>query len=115
MENQKKHIKIALTGIIIFLTLIYFFESTLLLNNTNICDISQKDLNKYVRIEGTPIYQNLYDTNLFFKIKDYNTKCQIQAVVFNLNQTLENKNYNFTGEIILYKKELEIIVKQIEQ
>lgn len=114
MEKQKLKIKVLLILIIFFLMLIYFFENSLFLPTSNLCDISYKDLNKYVRIEGIPIYQNLYNENLFFKIKN-SDNCKIQAIVFNFNRTLEKRKYNFTGEIDLYKKELEIIIKQIEQ
>ena len=114
------HILIKLSLIIFILLFIYlfYFESTYKINKTEIININDNNLNKIIKIE-CKIYSQTLNSNgkndmIFLKL--YDNTSNINAIIFNSNVKLNEKNkYEIIGKIIKYKQEYEINIIEINK
>lgn len=106
-------IKYTLIGFLLSFTLIFYLDNNHELSTKNISDLSLKDLNKNVKIEGRILKQNLIKDHLFLTINDGTSS--IKVIGFYAKEELyPYSQYIIEGKITLYEKELEIIANKIE-
>lgn len=110
--NDKNLTKICIVLFLALYCVIYYVDSRFELETSNISELSIKDINKKIKVEGTPTKQKLIGENLFFTIENNNSN--LIAIAFGINETLsKNQRYYFEGRITLYNNDIEIIVDKI--
>ena len=113
IKDSKLIIKISLIVFLISFSLLFFIDKNYILDKKEIKNITIKDINKYVRIEGEIVKQKSIGEHVQIEIKD-NTST-IKGTLFYSNSSFRNKNYSIIGKITMYNKKLGLIVSEIEE
>jgi len=115
MHITTKHIiKISLISFILLFSSLIYLDSIHTIKTTQIKNITIKNINQYVQIEGKIGKQNIIKNMSFLNI--YDKSSNIPAIMFDLNKTLnKKKHYSFTGKITTYKSKPELIIYEIKE
>lgn len=112
--NEKTLFILAVTGSLIGILIIIFISDSIEIKQTNISDITEKYLNKEIKITAQ-ITKIHITSGLYILTLDDNTS-EIKAIIFK-DENLDFKNYDrveITGEVVKYKNTLEIQVNELK-
>ena len=115
MLPEKIIIKLSLIIIVFGLSGLYLISLYVEPELTNINEIDKSFAGKVVRTEGTISKVFLHDSStLFLNLKENE---ELQIIKFNAeeNNLAKQDRISVTGEVVLHKGKLEIIVKKIEK
>ncbi|HLC67632.1 MAG TPA: OB-fold nucleic acid binding domain-containing protein [archaeon] len=105
----KLSLAVALAGIVALFMIILFIGPDM----TTIGSLSEKDAGKHVVLNATVLTKSTSGNNVFMTI--YDGTGNITAVVFNARVTVKSgDNVTVTGQVNVYKGELEIIADLVK-
>ncbi|MFW6285923.1 MAG: hypothetical protein ACOC16_02020 [Nanoarchaeota archaeon] len=114
--SNRSLLKISLIGFLMLFIAIYFIENNYEPQEKLIQNLSMKDLDKHVKINGKILQQTTISNTKFLKISDNKSNKTIKGIIFENNHTYsKNNNYTFEGKITMYQGEIEIIINKIIQ
>jgi short-subunit dehydrogenase len=104
--------KISLVVSLIGILLLTYISSLISPQERDVSSLSEKDLNKKVKIYGEIISIDNYDS--FAVINIFTNGSKIQGLINNANITISsNHNYSFFGRITEYNHTLQINIEKI--
>ena len=105
------NIKIAIITLLITFPIIFYTEFFTYPEAKKIEEISLLDLNKPAIIEAKPTNQNIHKNHLMLELKQNNSK--IDAIFFEHNYTLKEKNSKFIVKITQYQAQPQVQIEKI--
>ncbi len=113
-KMEDKHlVRIGLMGTLVAILMLSFIGDVVPQTRVEIKEISQKDVDKGVYVEGTVDRIGVKGTTTFFTLKDETGS--VQGVMFNKVQLNKGQKIGVAGKVQQYKGNLELVADEVRQ